>query len=171
MKTLAKIFFGVDSFEEMKKRGFSMMLIVPAIRWGEWVLLGTTASVVIALKAWGFGDVSIFFILWIGNLTIEFLMVEFNDSTEIDVTLMEGLRRLVDTAFTKSIFAGIVIEALVILRLVIWDGSAYFIIFFRNRLQSRTVKNGLFIFASGFQMAVWTGLYIYGYNNFSELFK
>lgn len=171
MKTLAKIFFGVDTFEAMKKKGFSMMLIVPAIRWGEWMLLGITGMLVVILKSWGIGDVSIFFILWGGNLVIETAMVLFNDSTEVDVTLMEGLRRLVDMAFQKSIIAGSIIEIIVIIRLIIWDGAAYFIIFFRNRLTGKFAKISLFIFAAGFQMAVWTLLYICGYNSFWELVR
>ncbi len=171
MKTLARIFFGVESFAEMKKRGFSMMLMVPAIRWGEWALLGITGSVVVSLKAAGVGNIAIFFILWIGNLVIEAAMVKFNDSTTIDITLMEGLRRLVDAAFKKSAVAGIVIEILVVIRLLVWDGSAYFIIFFRNRLPNKFMKISTFILAAGFQMAVWTGLYVLGFESFTELVK
>ncbi|MEI7890852.1 MAG: hypothetical protein WCI36_02690 [bacterium] len=154
----------------MKKRGLSMMLIVPAIRWGEWMLLGATGAAVVALKAWGVGDVSIFFLLWAGNLLIEWCLIAFNDSTDVDVTLMEGLRRLVDKAFEQSLILGIVIEILVVVRLIIWDGAAYFIIFFQKRLVRKSLKISLFVFSCGLQMAVWTVLYIYGYESFSDLF-
>jgi hypothetical protein len=171
MKRLAKIFFGADSFEEMRKKGLSMMLIVPAIRWGEWALLGLTGAAVIALKAWGLGDVSIFFILWFGNLVVEYCLIKFNNSTDVDVTLMEGLRRLVDKAFEKSLIAGFLIEVVVIARLIIWDGAAYFMIFFEKRLKEKSLKVGLFIFSAGLQMAVWTVLYSHGYEGFTELIK
>jgi hypothetical protein len=171
LKTLLKIFFGFDNVVEMRKRGLSMALIVPAIRWGEWMLMGMTASLVVLLKTYNLGDVEIFFILWIGNLVIATAMVKFNDSTDVDVTLMEGLRRLVDAAFQKAWFAGLVIEIIVLIRLIVWDGAGYFIIFFRNRIEALSVKIAVFIIASGFQMAVWCVLYIYGYDNFSSLLK
>jgi len=171
MRRMAKIFFGVDSFEDMKKRGLSMLLIVPAIRWGEWLLLGATGTAVAALKVWGVGDVSIFFILWAGNMAIEYGLIAFNESTDVDVTLMEGLRRLVDKAFEKSLIFGIMIECLVVARLIIWDGAAYFIIFFEKRLTKKSVKICMFVFSCGLQMAVWTVLYLYGYESFSELFR
>jgi hypothetical protein len=148
-----------------------MMLVVPAIRWGEWALMGATASLVAMLKLYGVGDVSVFFILWIGNLVLSGAIVKFNDSTEVDITLMEGLRRLVDAAFVKSKIAGIVIEALVLIRLIIWDGASYFIIFFRSRITKRSTKILIFVAASGIQMAAWTMLYIAGYNKFSDLLK
>jgi hypothetical protein len=160
----------------MRKRGLSMALIVPAIRWGEWALLGATGTLVIILKSanfWGYEltDLEIFFILWIGNMLIEASMVWFNDKVDVDVTLMEGLRRLVDTAFLKSKIAGLIIEIIVVIRLVVWDGSGYFIIFFRDRLSKKATQLAFFVLASGFQMAIWTALYVAGYKGFSELFK
>lgn len=171
MKALAKIFFGVDSYAEMKKRGFSMALIVPAIRWSEYMIMGATATLVAILKAWGLAELSIFFIIWIGNLIISASIVKFNDSTEVDVTLMESLRRLVDAAFQRSKFAGVVIEILVLIRLIIWDGAPYFIIFFRKRLEKKSTQLMLFITVSFVQMAVWTLLYSRGYDGFSDLLK
>jgi hypothetical protein len=175
MKKFLQIFFGVSSVEEMRKRGLSMALIIPAIRWGEWALLGATGALVTVLKSvsfWGFQvtDIGIFLILWIGNMAIEASMVWFNDKVDVDVTLMEGLRRLVDNAFLKSKIAGLIIETIVVIRLVVWDGSGYFIIFFRDRLSKKATQLVLFVLASGFQMAIWTALYVAGYEGFLELF-
>jgi hypothetical protein len=172
MKALFKIFFGVESAEEMKKRGLAIALVVPAIRWGEWALVGATATLVALLKTWGLGDITIFFILWMGNLLISGGIVKLNQAlADVDVTLMEGLRRLIDAAINKSRIAGFLMEFLIVIRLIVWDGASYFIIFFHSRFNAQWKKRVAFIMASGVQMAIWTALYVAGYNSFSELFR
>jgi len=177
MRALLKIFFGVENAAEMRKKGLALALVVPAVRWGEWALVGATATLVallktICIKEYCFTDIGIFFVLWIGNLFLSGGIVKLNQSlADVDVTLMEGLRRLIDAAIHKSKLWGWILEAVILVRLIIWDGAAYFIIFFHKRINMQWKKRAAFILASGVQMAIWTVLYLAGFNSFSELFK
>jgi hypothetical protein len=84
---------------------------------------------------------------------------------------MEGLRRLINAGIEKSKVSGLIIETLIIVRLIIWDGPDRFVIFFRSRLNSQQSKVAIFVIASAIQMAIWTAIYVAGYENFSEVFK
>lgn len=170
-KIFAKIFFGIDDPKEMRKRGLTMAVAIPAIRWMDWMLMGATATLVAFLKRFSLGDVVIFFVLWTGNIILSGAVVFANDKSGVDLTAMEAVRRLTDAAIAKSKVTGIILEVLIIFRLLIWDGPDQFIIFLRGRLNSKMTKILVFVSASGFQMAIWTYLYILGYENFTELFK
>ncbi|OPY78766.1 MAG: hypothetical protein A4E65_02124 [Syntrophorhabdus sp. PtaU1.Bin153] len=171
VRRFAKIFFGAESPDEMKRKGIAMAVAIPAVRWIDWILAGLTATLVAFFKEKGLGNVLIFFILWLGNIALSGAIVFANDKTKIDLTAMEAIRRLVDAAIAKSKFTGVILEILILGRLLIWDGPDQFIIFFRFRLKNPIAKIILFILASGFQMMIWTFLYILGYENFKELFK
>lgn len=168
-KKLAQIFFGVQSVEEMKRQGLALSLAVPAFRWADWALVGVTGVFVVALKGLGISDIGIFLILWLANILIELLVVKINDKTKIDFTLMEGLRRLANAATQKSKTTGVMLEMVVFIRLLIWDGSAFVVIFFNHKFRTFPKKFLVLVVCSGIQMLAWTTLYIFGYNSFTDM--
>ncbi len=170
-KKFSKIFFGAESIEEMKKRGLALSLAVPAFRWADWALVGATATLVAFLKQFNLSDLAIFAVLWIGNILLSWSIVFANSKSEIDFTLMEGLRRLINVSLEKSKLTGTILEALIFMRLLIWDGADHIVIFFNHKLSSKLLKATTLIVCSAIQMSIWTVLYVYGYNNFLELFE
>ncbi len=166
-----KIFFGADSAEEIKKRGIVLSLAVPAFRWFDWLLVGLTQILVAFLIQLGLSYGLIFLLLWTGNIALNWSIVAINDKTKIDFTLMEGLRRLINAALEKSRLTGRILEAIILIRLIIWDGSDNVVIFFRHKLDNFYLRLATFIVVSGVQMGVWTTLYVLGYHSFSQLFK
>jgi hypothetical protein len=169
LKKLSRIFLGVQNVEEMKKQGLLLSLAVPAFRWADWALVGATGMFVAMLKKFGISDIGIFLILWIANVMIELLIVKGNDKTKVDFTLAEGLRRLADAAIAKSKLSGVILETLIFVRLLVWDGSAFVVIFFNRKLKTFSGKITVLIICSAVQMSIWTTLYILGYNGFSDM--
>ncbi|NTW89349.1 MAG: hypothetical protein HGB37_00320 [Candidatus Moranbacteria bacterium] len=165
------IFFGVDSPEEMKKKGLVLSAAVPAIKWVDWVLVGATATAVGFLKNQGFPEWGIFLILWVTNMALSASVVIAAEKTSLDLTLMEALRRLIDAAIEKSRVTGLMLESVVLIRLLLWDGADQFVIFLKRRIPNFRLLAVVFVMASAIQMAVWTVLYGLGYDNFSDLFR
>lgn len=164
------VFLGAESVEEMRKKGLTLSLAVPVIRWMDWVLMGATASFVGFLKFHAVPEWVIFLILWILNMVLSASVIFAAVKTGTDLTLMEGLRRLVDAVIGKSKTAGLMLEAVVIGRLLLWDGADQFIVFLKRRIVGVPARVAAFILVSGFQMAVWTVLYGAGYDSLSRLF-
>lgn len=156
------LLFGASSWQEIRERGLKMAILIPAMHWIDWLMVAATASVVLALKQAHYSTMSIFFILWVGNMILSGAIVWLNDVSRADVLLMEALRRGVNLLIQKYPYFGYLVEGLLIIRLVFWDGPDNFILFFRERLRSRLQKVGVFIFVSGLQMAVWTMIYVAG---------
>jgi hypothetical protein len=92
-----------------------------------------------------------------------------NDRLRMDITLMQSLRNLVTATLRRSRWLGLLLEALLFLRLLLWDGPCQLLIFFRSRLASQTGQICLFVTASGLQMLVWTRIYDLGYESVTEL--
>jgi hypothetical protein len=92
-----------------------------------------------------------------------------NDRLQLDITLMQSLRNLVGAALHRSRRLGLLLEALLFVRLLLWDGPCQLLIFFRPRLTSKPSRLGLFVAASGLQMLVWISIYDLGYESVSEL--
>lgn len=168
-KKFLQIFLGVQNLEEMKKQGLMLSLAVPAFRWADWAVLVATGTFVVILKNLGISDIGIFLILWILNVVFEYLIIKGNDKIKVDFTLMEGLRRLVDVVIAKSRPTGVILEIAIFLRLLIWDGSAFVVIFFNHKLRTITIRLAVLVIGSAIQMSVWTTLYILGYNSFSDM--
>lgn len=163
MKKVLALILGANDWEEIRKKGLKLAIFVPAIRWVDWVAVGVTATLVVFLKQLHLSDVEIFFILWIGNVLYSGAIVLFNDAIQADILLMGALRRLIDMLIAKRKMAGFFIEGIILTRLLVWDGPDNFILFFRDRLKTRSQKIFTFVIASGLQMAVWTFIYVSGY--------
>jgi hypothetical protein len=105
------------------------------------------------------------------NLLYSSVIVFFSDHSQIDITLMENLRRLTNTVAGRSKWSGIFMEVVVFLRLLLWDGPCRLLIYFRERLPSATLRGFFFVGTSGFQMYIWVKLYVLGYESVGDLLK
>lgn len=170
-KKFAKFFLGVDDESILMEKGLEVGLLFGALNILDYTLVGVTAVIVGFLRYHELSEVQIFLILWIGNMILSGTTVYAQRKTGIDMTLMEGLRRVVNAAIEKNRTKGLLLESLIITRLIIWNGPDQFILFFHERIVTRGGKAAMFVFASAIQMAVWTGLYSIGYDSFTELFK
>ena len=121
------------------------------------------------LKLSGHSPGRIWLILWGANMLISAAFILGNDRLRVDITLMQGLRNLVTAALRRSRRLGLLLEALLFVRLLLWDGPCQLLIFFRPRLASKAGRLCLFTAASGLQMLVWTAIYELGFESVAEL--
>lgn len=146
-------------------------ILVPSFYALEWGLVGVTVALVTFLKYREFTDVTIWLVLWGLNLLFSATVVFFNDRFRIDFTLMEALRRLTTAASSKSRLAGYLMEIVVLLRLLLWDGASQLLIYFRERLPSKSLRGFFFLGSSGLQMFIWAKLYSFGYEGIGDILK
>ena len=144
-------------------------LFAPAFYAIEWGLVGAAAVIISFLKHYELSELAIWLILWGLNLLFSGAVVLFNDRFNIDITLMEALRRLTNSTAKKSRLAGRLIEFAVFIRLILWDGPCQLLIYFRERLHSNILRGCFFVIAGGFQMFIWTKLYLLGYESVGDI--
>jgi hypothetical protein len=146
-------------------------LLAPAFYALEWGLVGLTAALVAVLKIAGWSDLAIWLILWGLNLLFSLLVVLCSDRSRIDFTLMATARRLTDRAAGRAWWLGRLLELIVLLRLLFWDGPCHLLIYFRPFLPTRPQRAALLILASGAQMLLWAKLYSLGYDSAGDLLR
>ncbi len=154
---------------ELSRKGIATAIFVPSLYATEWFLVAVTAAIVTLLKHYGLTDTPIWLILWGLNLMVSGAVIVFGDRFKLDITLMQSLRKLSNAITKRTKVVGILIETCIVIRLLLWDGSAHLLIFFRERIPSNLLRVCLFVFASGFQMFVWAKLYILGYDSLTGL--
>lgn len=151
------------------RQGLWLAFLVPSFYLAEWLLAGVAAAFFSFLKFRGLSPVRIWLLLWGANMLISAVLIFGNDRLRMDITLMQSLRNLVTAALRRSRWLGLLLEVLLFLRLLLWDGPCQLLIFFRPRLASQTGRLCLFVTASGLQMLVWIKIYDLGYESVTEL--
>lgn len=146
-------------------------ILAPSFYAMEWALVGITAGLVTFLKYRGFSDIFIWLVLWGLNLLFSLGVVLFNDRCNIDIILMKTVRALTTKAAQKSHWLGWLMELVVLVRLLFWDGPCQILIYFRERLSSKPLRVSLFVGSSGVQMFIWAKLYSLGYESVGDLLK
>lgn len=152
-----------------RRSGLWLAVLVPSFYLGEWLLAGAAATTFSFLKYQGLPLRQIWLIFWGANLILSAAILLGNDRLQMDITLMQTLRRVVDATQRRSRWLGLLLEAALFLRLLLWNGACQLLIFFRARVTSRTRRSCLFVAASGLQMLVWTKIYDLGYESVTEL--
>lgn len=151
------------------RQGLGLALLVPSFYLAEWLLAAGTVTIYSLLKFKGIGSLYVWLLFWGANMLVSAGFILCNDRLRVDITLMQSLRNLVAAALRRSRCLGVLLETLLFLRLLIWDGPCQLLIFFRPRLSSRISRCGLFMTASGLQMLVWIHIFDLGYESVSEL--
>jgi hypothetical protein len=153
------------------RQGLWLAFLVPSFYLAEWLLAGVAVAFFSFLKFRGLSPGRIWLILWGANMLISAAFIFGNDRLRMDITLMQSLRNLVTATLRRSRWLGLVLEALLFMRLLLWDGPCQLLIFFRPRLASKTRRLCLFMAASGLQMLVWIQIYDLGYESVTELLR
>jgi hypothetical protein len=146
-----------------------LVVLAPSLVVLEWGLVAVTAALVAYLSYIGFSTVAIWLLLWGLNLLYSGAVVLFSDRSQIDITLMETLRRWTDALAGRWRLSAGLLEAVIVLRLLFWDGPCRLLIYLRPRLPSPLLQGVVFVGASGLQMFVWVWLYVLGYESVGEL--
>ena len=158
-----------ESVTKPRYHGWWRAVLVPSFYLTEWLLVSLSAAVYAGLRSQGLSTQAIWLLLWAANLAISGGFVLCNDRWQVDLTLMEGLRRLINATGCRRHWLGRSLEIAIFVRLLIWDGPCQLLIFFRERLPSRAARMGFFIATSGLQMLLWSQLYAVGYDHLGAL--
>lgn len=148
-----------------------MTLLVPSLYILEWGLVGITAAFVGFLKYHDISYWSIWLLLWGLNLLYSSAVVLFSDHSQIDITLMEALRRWTNKIAKRWHWSARFLEFIVIVRLLFWDGPCRLLIYIREKFPSPMLRRCVFVGASGLQMFIWAQIYILGCESVSDLLK
>ena len=124
-------------------------VLVPSFYAFDWVLVGITAGLVSLLVVAGLGERGIWLILWGCNIILSAGIVLFGDRLGVDLTMMQSLRRVTDLIHARSKRAGWICEAALIVRLLLWDGPAFLLIFIRRRVSSESLGSSILVPADG----------------------
>jgi len=158
-----------DTFSAPRLRtGLLLAALVPSFYFVEWLLVAGSATLFAWLHYRGIPTGTIWLLLWGGNLILSTGFILCNDRLRVDLTLMQTLRRLTDAAIHRSRWPGLLLEAAVCLRLLLWDGPCQLLIFLRRRLPARWARIVLLLTASALQMWLWATLYALGYDGIGD---
>lgn len=148
-----------------------LVTLVPSFYCAEWLLVAASASLFAWLKFRGFPLEQIWLLFWAGNLVLSAAFLVCNDRLQVDITLMQALRGWTDLAIGRSIRCGVLLEATVCVRLLLWEGPCQLVIYLRRRLPSPFWQALLLVAASGIQMLVWTRVYALGCDGIGGLLR
>ncbi len=162
---------GGHSDEALIKKGAATAILFPSFRFMEWLLVAATATIFSLFKYYGFTEYAIWIILWSLNLLVSGSVIVFNDYIKVDITLMQTARKFINALIERKKIVGHLLELMIVLRLLFWDGPDQLFIFFRERLRSKVIQICFFILSSGLQMFVWAKIYSYGYAGISDIIK
>ena len=152
-----------------RPKGLLLATLVPSFYLAEWLLVATTASSFTWFRIQGYSNEQIWLLFWVANLLISVAFITCNDLLGVDITLMQGLRKLTTATLRRSICFGILLELAVFIRLLLWDGPCQLLIYWRARLPSTPHQIIFLIVASGIQMFVWARIYALGYDGIGDL--
>lgn len=138
------------------------------IDWGIFILMGLIAVV---LKSYNTPGKAIFIILWIIEIAIAGSFVIIYKETKIDITMGEAFRNSVDTLWLKSKIAGVIAIIVLALKFLLWDGSERALMFLDKETPTLLKKTILIVVVAGIKMAVWTKLYLLGYDTVGKFIR
>jgi len=170
---ILKVFLGVKESKDIPKRGSITAIGGVFFYFSDYLLMVIAASIVATLRYYNWSIFEIFFLLWPGNILVGYLIIIANDGSGIDFTFFQGYSRVITEFQLKrqtSKILKIIITVPVSAFLVFWQGAAPIIIFLKTRKNiAKGILTFILISVSGLQMAIWTWLYVYGYEGVSDI--
>lgn len=137
----------------------------------DWVLVALSASLVALFKYHRLSHLSIYGIFWMVNLLLSWAVIVCSEKIQVDFTLSNGWRRLVDKAGSRSRLLGGILEVAFVTGIGLWAGAGPLYIFLKEKIRHRAILIGLLVLVSGIQMAVWTLLFVLGYDSATSIFS
>jgi hypothetical protein len=158
VKKMFAIFLGKDG--DAKKTATAAVFY----RLVQWGLVAITLSIVTTVKVMNpeLGFTYFFLPLWIANIVVVAIVLTIRSKSAVDFTLMEGVRNVLTEAFALSLVAGILLESLAFLYLLIYSGADNLYVFFESRLSSNFSRVAIVLFASFCNMYIWVSVFYAG---------
>ena len=171
--TILRIFLGITDNKGIGHKAKRLVVLSSLFRIFDWSMVMVGFTITAAMKEIGCPDLWIFLLLWVGYTVQSRMEIFASDHfPEDDITLMKGIRRLVDGLMRESRIWGIAAEFTAFIRIMLSDGVGCMAIYYRPCLPiSRISQIVLLIFAAGLHMAIWFALYLKGYDGILPLLR
>lgn len=171
-KKTVLVFLSPKENESLSKKGIKTGLAATSYSiYHYWVLIPVATTIVIGLLKIDMSYCEIFVVMWALNALNGWIIVKINNKAKEDFTLQEGTRRTVDEVKSAKKIPGILLEMYNLLKVTLLDGPGDLFIFLRPKLKNHKVLAVIvFLIAAGFQMILWTIVYIKGYEKFKGIF-
>jgi hypothetical protein len=134
-----------------------------------WAMLLSAAYILIIDQIFGYSIFVLFIFMWAFDIVFAGIMIILWKRTKQDVTLGESYRRAVDVIHKSNKFAGYLSFIGVCIKAAFWSGPEYIIIFFEKELKTELRMVWALLMLTAIQSAIWTPIYVYGFDGISEL--
>lgn len=170
-----KAFFGIrdedSSLQTSKKVAgtvFNRILYSLADYW----LVAVSAVFIITMdKQFDPGLFGLFLLMWAFDMVIASAFVIIWKRTGIDVTLGESYRRAADAIYSGSRRAGQLAILSVVVKATFWDGPEHIVIFFNKEIKTGARIVLALTVLTALQAAIWTPVFVLGFDSVAELFN
>lgn len=157
---------GSGSKEMVRKSGVTIISNT-LFRIFDWWSIVVTAILVGFLKQQGISDVGVFLVLWSINSFVALTIVFLGDMTKIDITLMEGVRRCLESMQERFSIVTLITTIGLLFFHFIWScPSQTFFLIRKKHFLIEKLWVGFILGISAFQMLLWTVVYLQGYEWF-----
>jgi hypothetical protein len=173
-KDVAKAFFSIEAGDNRKevaeKVAYTGVKRVAYAVADYWLMAASAAFIILMDKVLGYGWFGLFMAMWAFDLAVAIAFILIAEYTKKDITLGSDYRRAVDVLHAKSKFVGYLSFASVIVKASLWDGPEHLVMFFKKELKNDAVVVLTLLSLTAVQAAIWTPIYVLGFDSAYELF-
>ncbi len=167
-------FFGIQSHDSNTKAGYKVGKIIAQrviyTMADYWLMALSAAFIIVVDKALGYEWFGLFMAMWGFDIVVACAFVAIWTRTGEDVTLGESYRRAADAIHAESRIAGYLAMAGVCIKASFWDGPEHIVIFFHKEIGNEGRMLAVLLALTAIQAAIWTPVYVLGFDTASELF-
>lgn len=175
LTTTTKAFLDIhdsdSSFQKAKKVSDTVINHTTYTIADYWIMIASGVFIVIMDQRFGYGPIGLFLLMWAFDIVVALAFIIFWKLTGRDVTLGEGYRRAVDAIHSGSRVIGYIMFALVLIKATFWDGPERIVIFFHKEIRTAIRMLFILLVLTAAQAAIWTPIYVLGFENATELFS
>lgn len=170
-----KAFFGITTVDNGATVG-KKVTIAAALRsayaYIDYLLwIASAAFIVIVDKITGFGWFGLFMMMWAFDIAVSCALVAFWKNTSVDITLASSFRRAVDAIHTAAPAAGMIAFIFTMVKAAVWDGPEAVVVFFEKELKTNVRMLLALLALTAVQAAIWTPIYVLGFDTIAELIQ
>ena len=171
---IAKAFLNIhesdSSFQKAKKVSDAIISRAVYAAADYWLMIASGVFIIVMDQRFGYGPVGLFLLMWAFDIVVAFAFIVLWKWTGKDVTLGEGYRRAADSIYHGSRIAGYLAFAFVVIKAAFWDGPEHIVIFFHKEIRTMLRMSFALLILTAIQAAIWTPIYILGFDNVTQLF-
>jgi hypothetical protein len=136
-----------------------------------WLMAASAAYIILVDQTLGFGWFGLFMMMWGFDIVVAAAFVVVWKRTGHDVTLGESYRRAADVIHAESRLAGVLAIVGVCIKATFWDGPEHIVIFFNKEIRTEARMALILLGLTAVQAAIWTPVFILGFETATELFE